>query len=377
MKSLLSGGIALGAILLTAAPSPGAPLSALTTFGGDGWLAPSEATFLQGANLQRGMTYSAKNNHLYVVDRNGGTFVRIVDGDTGALVGSLDTTGITGGTFPLNMVDVDDDGVIYAASLNGDTDASVLKVYRWATEASLPTVAYDSSASPVANGADIRIGDDLAVIGSGANTRIVTGGNSATAPGNPGDNAFVVLTTTDGLAYSAAVQDFVGVEPANGALRLGIDFVDANTVIGRQASGGEAIVATFAAGTATQTALAELVVSGEAPLAVDRTNDLLATVQVIVPTGGVGAINDVRLYDIANPDSPILLDTQNLTTSVAPVANGNGTGDLKFGRFGGQFRLYVLNTNNGIQAFTVVPEPASLVLLACSGLALACRRRLG
>jgi hypothetical protein len=345
-------------------PARGATLSALSSFGGgDGWLAPADATHLQGASVQRGLSYNATNNHLYVVDRNGGNFIRILDGTTGALLGSLDMTGVTGGTFAINMIDVDEAGVIYACNLNGDSDVSVLKVYRWATEASAPTVAYDSVASPIANGADIRVGDDFAVIGSGASTRMVTGGNIATAAGNPGDNAFVLLTTADGLAYAGAVQDFVGTEPANGALRLGIDFVDADTVIGRQASGTDGIVADFAGNVATQVALANLTNSNESILAIDRVNKLMATAQINT--------SDVRLYSIADPDNPVLMDTKNLTTAF--VANGNGTGDLKFGNG----KLYVLNTNNGIQAFTVVPEPAGAALAAVcvAGLAGFGRRR--
>src|SRR5687768_8656028 len=154
-------------LLLTPSTYGAFVLDPLESFGGDGWLGPSEATFLQGASLQRGLTYSATNNHLYVVDRNGGNFIRIVDGTTGALLGSLDMTGVTGGTFAINMIDVDAQGVIYAANLSGDTDVSPFKVYRWATEASAPTVAFDSVATPIANGADVRIGDDFAVTGSG------------------------------------------------------------------------------------------------------------------------------------------------------------------------------------------------------------------
>jgi len=354
MKTLTTCLIAaLAAIVLLAAASADAAfiLQPKTTFGGgDGWLAPADATHLQGASLQRGLTYNAANNHLYLVDRNGGNFIRILDGTTGALLGSLDLTGVAGGTFAINMIDVDDSGVIYAGNLTTDTDTTAFKVYRWATEASAPTVAFDSVATPIANGADIRIGDDLAVIGSGATTQIITGGNIASAAGNPGDNAFVLLTTADGLAYSGAVQDFTGTEPANGAFRLGIDFIDANTMIGRQATLTSGVVADFAAGIATQVALAELTNSNEAPLAVDRVNSLLATVQINT--------SDVRLYDIADPDNPVLLDTKNLIVG-ASVANGNGVGDLKFGNG----MLYALNTNNGIQAFNVVPEPAGAVLV--------------
>ena len=361
-RDLSIAAVAVTAFYAAAHVEAGIMLVPKTDFGGgDGWLAPAEATHLQGASLQRGLTYNPANNHLYLVDRNGGNFIRVLDGTTGALLSSLDMTGVTGGTFAINMVDVDDAGIIYAGNLSADTDVSPFKVYRWATEASAPTVAFNSTATPITNGADVRVGDAFAVIGSGTTTQMVTGGNIATAAGNPGDNAFVVLTTTDGSTFSGAVQDFVGTEPANGSLRLGIDFVDADTVIGRQASGTQATVGDYAGGTATVVALAELTNSNEAPLAVDRINGLLATVQF--------NSNDVRLYDISDVDNPVLQDTQNLTTAF--VANGNGTGDLKFG--GGM--LYVLNTNNGIQAFKVIPEPSAMVLLVLAGSAFACLRR--
>ena len=349
------------ALLLTQIAFGAFVLDPLDSFGGgDGWLAPAEATFLQGASLQRGMTYNATNNHLYVVDRNGGNFIRVLDGNTGALLGSLDMTGVTGGTFAINMIDVDAQGVIYAANLSGDTDVSPFKVYRWATEAAAPTVAFDSTATPITNGADVRIGDDFAVFPSG--TRMVTGGNIATAAGNPGDNAFVLLTTQNGTTFSGAVQDFTGTEPANGALRLGIDFIDADTVIGRQASGTAGIVGDYSLDVATQSALAELVNANEAPLAVDSFNRLLATVQINT--------SDVRLYDITDPDNPVLQDLKNATTAF--VANGNGTGDLKFGNG----KLYVLNTNNGIQAFEVViPEPASMSMAGAALLLAGVARR--
>jgi hypothetical protein len=359
MKALQRGNFAaaVAIVFLSALPLHAAfILAPKTSFGGgDGWLAPADAAHLQGANLQRGLSYNRANNHLYLVDRNGGNNIRILDGTSGNLLGSLDMTGVTGGTFPVNMIDVSDDGIIYAANLTTDTDTTPFKVYRWANEAAMPTVAFDSSVTAITAGADTRIGDTLAVIGAGSGTRIATGGNVATAAGDPADNSFVVLTTTDGLAFSGAAQDFSGTEPANGSFRLGIDFVDADTVIGRQATGTNATVADFAGGAATVAALTELINSSETALAVDRVNKLLATVQFNT--------SDVRLYNIADPDNPTLLDTKNLIVG-APVANGNGVGGLEFGNG----MLYVLNTNNGIQAFAVVPEPASWLLAANVGM---------
>ncbi|MCC6492827.1 MAG: DUF4623 domain-containing protein [Pirellulales bacterium] len=353
MKSITSRWIgSLAAILLTAAPAPGATLTALSTFGGDGWLAPSEATFLQGANVQRGLTYNSQNNHLYVVDRNGGNFVRIVDGDTGALLGSLDVTGVAGGTFVVNAIDVDDAGVIYAANLT-TASTSNFKVYRWANEAAAPTVAFDGPSNRT------RTGDTFAVIGSGANTKFVAAGGS-----NAGQD-FALFTTSDGLSYSVSNPTATGA--ATGAFRLGLDFAGPDTAVGKQ-TGQPLTVAPAAGGAAATYALNA---TGEAPLAWDAATNLLATIDI--------NSNAVRLYDglnLANAATTGLLDTENLTTG-AVVANGNGVGDLKFGRNAGQLRLYALNTNNGIQAFAVVPEPASLAMLAIFGWAAACSRRRG
>src|SRR4030095_7459517 len=72
-------------------------LSELSTFGGgDGWLAPGEGgyAFLGTANNERGLAYG--NGHLYLVSRNGGSFIRRLDPLTGADLGSpLDTTGVS------------------------------------------------------------------------------------------------------------------------------------------------------------------------------------------------------------------------------------------------------------------------------------------
>lgn len=343
---------AAAAILVSAAPAFGASLVPLSTFGGDGWLSPAEAAFLQGANLQRGLTYNPTNNHVYVVDRNGGTFVHILDGDTGAPLGSLDTTGVSGGTFTLNMIDVDDQGVIYAANLSTSTTSN-FKIYRWADEAAAPTVAFDGPANRT------RTGDTFAVTGSGANTLFVAAGGS-----NAGED-YALFSTSDGLSYTVTNPTAIGA--ATGAFRLGIDFANGTDVLGKQT--GQTLTSSPTLGGAASTFM--LNSASEAPFAYDSTAKLLATIDI--------NDNSVRLYDgvdLANATSTGFLDIENLTTG-SPVANGNGVGDLKFGRWNGELRLYALNTNNGIQAFTVIPEPTSLVLLACSCLALANVRRIG
>ncbi|HMP08010.1 MAG TPA: DUF4623 domain-containing protein, partial [Lacipirellulaceae bacterium] len=304
--------VAIAAALLVASASAAHAaliLQPLTSFGNNGWLAPADATYLQGANVQRGMTYNQLNNRVYVVDRNGGNFIRVLNGDTGALVSSLDMTGVSGGTFPINMIDVDDQGVIYAANL---VVGGTLTIYRWANEAAAPTIAFNGATNRT------RTGDSFAVIGSGASTQIVSAG------GTGAGETYALFSTADGLTYTVSNPAAAGAP--NGAFRLGIDFAGPGTVLGK-ATSNNLFSNPTAGGSATGAALTS---AGEGPIAYDAVDALLASIDV--------NSNLVRLYDAANLAAPALLDDENLTTAF--VANTNGVGDLKFGRVNGQLRLY-------------------------------------
>ncbi len=326
-------------------------LSPLTSFGGgDGWLSPSEAAYLSGANVQRGMTYNAANNRIYLADRNGGNFVRVLDGDTGALITSLDMTGVGGGTFAINMIDVAADGAIYVGNLSiASATTTNFKIYRWANEGAVPTLAFDGLTGIP------RTGDSLAVRGSGTGTQIIASGSGSTG--------FKLFTTANGTNFTDA-GTFGTTAPA-GAYRLGIDFIDSTRAVGKQ-TGATIYDANFSGGAANANPTN---VAGEAPLAFDELNKLLATVDINT--------NDVRLYD--GSDLSLLtttgfMDLANNTTAFVP--NGNGVGDLKFGPGpSGALRLYALNTNNGIQAFEVIPEPATFALMGLGFVGLLCGRR--
>jgi hypothetical protein len=94
----------------------------VTTFGTNGWLPPngvngSPYAYLTTGDTERGL--ACGNNHLYVVSRNGGDFVRILDSQTGADLGALNlgTNVVNRGTFDVNLVAVGSDGSIYVANL--------------------------------------------------------------------------------------------------------------------------------------------------------------------------------------------------------------------------------------------------------------------
>jgi hypothetical protein len=147
-----------------------------------------------------------------LVSRNGGDFIRVLDAQTGADLGALNLGSgiVTGGTFDLNMVAVAGDGAIYAANLA--IGPTAFNVYRWANDlpATTPTLAYGGV--PLAGA---RLGDSLAVIGSGISTRLAAGLNSV--PSVTGDNGYVIIDPTAGSTTAVA---FSTPPPSPGDFRL-------------------------------------------------------------------------------------------------------------------------------------------------------------
>ena len=328
-------------------------LAPLASFGGgDGWLAPGEGgySFLGTGNLERGIAFG--NGSLYLVSRAGGNNVRVLNPATGADLGGLSTTGISGGTFSVNMAGVGSDGAIYVGNLTTAV-GSPFKVYRWANNTAEPTVAYN------VNPGLPRIGDSFAVRGSGDSTVIVASGT-----GSAGFASFSGGNATAVAVPSTAIGDF----------RLGLTLVDANTVVGTQGSNLRLAQFTGATGSlllsapvsATERAVAYNVVDGL---------PLLATLDA----SSTATASLVRVYDVSNPSAPTLLaESKNTTGTLA--GNGNGTGALAWGKLDdGSNVLYAMSSNQGIQAFavTVVPEPGTYALLAAGigGLWLFRRRR--
>jgi len=322
--------------------------------GGDGWLAPGEGgyAYLGTSNNERGMAYG--NGVLYLVSRSGGNNIRRLDPLTGTDLGSpLDVTGISGGTFAVNKVAVGGDGVIYVNNLSVNTGTDPFKIYRWATEASAPTVAFSGSTSVVG----ARLGDSsLAVTGSGSSTRLATG--FAASPSVAGNNGYSIIDPTAGTSTEVG---FVGTPPNAGDFRLGLTYTDSAHVFGNQGntalrytsySGGSGTLLGTATGifSIAERAMSYSVINGLPVLATISTGD-----------------STVRLYDASDPLALVQIASGNNT--VAPVANGNATGDVAWGNsfYNGDGTssayLYTLSSNQGIQAYLVtVPEPSSMGL---------------
>lgn len=333
-------------------------------------LKPGDRSYLTTDNTQRGLDYNPATGNVLLLSRAGGLGIYSLSGATGAEVGTLDLGGalITGGTFAASMIGVGGDGAIYAGNLSLNTTTTPFKLYRWANEAAVPTLAFEGDPSTglaLGGNNSKRFGDTMAVRGSGADTQVLL---AARGGGDVG-----VLLTADGVTFTGAgVDTDVGVNAADNSsdIGLGVDFGSGNTLwgtaLGRSLRQVDLNVGTspFSGTTIGNFGADQGVPTSVTLVGVDPSTGLLAGVDIV--TGP----DKVALYDIST-GTPILLDTETLTTD---TANANGVGAVAFG----DGKLFVLDANNGIHAYSVVqaiPEPGTLALLGLGAFGLLLGRR--
>jgi hypothetical protein len=368
-------------------------LTTMSSFGnGDGWRAPNEIVsgdfagtatgsnynYLGTANLERGMALNRSTGKLVVVSRSAaGNGLRILDGMTGADTGSLaQGTGIISqGTFTTNTVSVADDGAIYVSNLASPITATVPhKIYRWSSEsAAAPVLA--ASSNVVSGG---RMGDTIDAIGSGTSTRIVVGESNAAGVGTR--NGYAVLNTADGASYTHSLVTFGGTPPNAGDFRLGITWAGSE-VWGKQ-TGASAVAAplrrsSFSGTSGTLAGSSTLFTGSEAPLDYVVIEGIPYLAVMTTNTAGTADLSVLRIYNMANPATPVLVAGAENTTGTL-TANGNATGAAAFGNYDPILRrvaVYGMSSNQGIQAFYFnIPEPTTLAAIAGLGM-IALRRR--
>lgn len=334
-------------------------VTAKTSFGANGWLAPAaNSTVLDIGNNTRGMAYDAATNQLVVVNRTGGNNINLLNATTGVANGTMDGT-FSGGTFTNNMVAAVN-GKVYIANLSTSATAN-FKIYEYAsaTNGQTSTVIFDGLSGI------LRTGDTFDAMADGA-------GNTVFAASGSGSTGYAFLSNSGSGYTSTAVNPGA---PVSGH-RLGITFgSNPNEVYGTAGvfgglhfSNGSSLTTIAGIGTASSRPIDFIQLGGRS---------LIATVDTVS--------NDVRIIDVTDPNAAFVMDldlntagdqqTVNLVT--AGNANANGVGQVKWGAVNGNVAtLYVMSTNNGIQAFEVdaVPEPATMIVLAGAA-AIAARRR--
>jgi len=317
--------------------------SNLSGFATNLWtLAQGSRAYLTLSDFQRGLAYDAVSNSLVVVSRSPSNAVYLLDANTGADQGVLDTSAIFAftppGTLPINMVGVADDGAVYVGNLIISGLSDSFSIYRWSNADPL----VGASQAYLGNPGITRIGDTMAVRGSGVNTEILCAFRTGTN--------VCLFTTADGANFTATVYPVENLPldaQANGFAGLGLAFGPGNTFWAKS-SGFNLRQVAYDTNTLTAQVTAtftNLPVS-EAPLGADNVNGYIATV-------GFGQNpQNLSIWDVSlgEPDA-VQLDRELFGSN---NANVNGTGSVAVDVAGG--RIFALDSNNGLIAVALPPR---------------------
>ena len=300
------------------------------------WLSPTAST-------ERGLAYGyINNNHrLYVVSRPN---VLILDAQTGDVVGNLNISGITGGTFTLNDVEVTEDGKIIAANLTTNAQTSAFKVYKWDDESSAPQLIIEYA------GGAYRLGDKITVVGNWSD-------NSAVLYAGVANSNRILKWTMSNNAFNQTPQEIIlsdvsnyGTNPSVAPIGKGNSnfFVNATSILPKYYSPTGSVLGTCPSGlVATQSnAIRYFEKFGK---------KFLVTYQY-------GAFNEnARILDITNGIANATI--YETTPTLGDNANNIGlSGDVAVRYYGrGVFIIYVLATNNGIGAYQITIDTTTFV----------------
>lgn len=379
-------------------------LTAITTFGSNGWLAPGSNDYLAenvSGRFYRGLAYNPVTKNLILVSRTNATVsgsstsnnIVVLNGTTGVVSGTLSPSGISGGTFPINMAGVGDDGQVYVANLQAgatSTTANFFKVYKWENETTTnaPSLAFQVAVPFSQSGTNPnfvngwRFGDAFAVRGSGTSTRFIAAGSTSGSSSGNINNSNFMLGSLDSSNFNTIYRTISATNSSasNNGYRLGLTWKDDDTIIGL--AGGPALVTDFVTTGSGQTTSNATVVAG----IVSGTNtsfggntnnrvidylDMGGRQYAATVAANFGGMNVVQVYDISSGTNAVLMAQQNLTSGT--WSNPDGTGSIAFAKnqvsiqdgFWFSVPLYTLNTNNGIQAMVfTVPEPSTWAMVA-------------
>ena len=293
--------------------------------------------FSTGDNF-RGAALNTATGHYLVAQR--APKIYVYNAATGALLDSLNTTGISGGGGSvLQDIEVTSDGIVYASNLilNGLTEN--FKIYRWADDnnATVPTVAFSGLVKESA-----RLGDAFDVAGTGTGTVIYAGGNAS------GTDSVQVFTTSDGTTFTNS-----------GTIK--ITGQDAGAGIAQVTPGGDFLTSRLSAGSpirrysGTGGGRLESVPTSVTPaLQADITylqaagRKWIASAESAATAGGAKGILLNASYGLAGAVK--VGSTPALGTSANSSSNGADV-ELQYNTADSTMTIYVMIDNNGIAAY--------------------------
>jgi hypothetical protein len=309
-------------------------------------------------NNNRGLAYNAVSNQVFVANRSGNNtgFIDVFDGTTGTLLSTGD--GVVGANLGIDQIGIADDGTLYGMPLILSIAVGTpVSIYSWTNWNSTPYTAYQSTnaSDPVLTLLGTkRIGDTMAVKGSGPNTVILV----AVAPACTN---FVLFSTTDGVNFkSTVITNVPGLGQTGmgaGGNFVGITFYTNNTFLiqpGTGATNRNVHLVSYPANFASQDIVSGTLLGNAGAISAPNqewldyspVGKMLASAQA----GGVSPIT-AGIYGMSNfPSSTVQLATTNFPV---PNANANSTGGAILGGPGKTNRLYVLESNNGLMGYTI------------------------
>lgn len=330
-----------------------------------GNIAPGVAPFItaNGANTpnERSFAYNALSNQLIIVQcaPSATNFaVYVVDANNPGNYYTLNTNGIVhegnsevSGANPVDLTcaAVADDGAVYICNLspNASGGASfdptkMFRVYRWADSGATTAPTNVFAGDPAGQTSNYRWGDAMSVHGSGTNTQILLDANQGTFG--------AVLIPTDDTLTSFTNYWWAG-GPGAGSIGRSLQFYTNNSILEKR-KGAALKLSTFDTNAQTSTLVGlypgfSLTQGG---ITLDPALNLAAGVDF---NGTANTPDTVALYEISDLSAPLLIARYDFPTN--QQANANFICQTVIAGS----KVYALDANNGLVAFTIV-APANL-----------------
>lgn len=294
-------------------------------------------------------------NHRLVVARASSNYLYILNAETGADIGTLNETGISGGNVAINDVEISEDGIIFACNRRDDNTINSWKVYRWDHEAASPTAVIN-----YVSGVADRLGDRFTIVGRADNNTLT----------------IYVASSNSARVYRFTTSDYGNTFSPSVITLSGTDYVAPSNVIAAITPISAGVEADFYYKQVGRQALKfnkDGIQQGGAIPSFNRINqnnaqsikylNKIFNNQHYILVGEIESttLNNLRITGV-NVTDPTASSTYGATASLGTNTNGNKTGDVAFKQNSdGSFTLFVLATNNGLGAYTTNTYPLTPV----------------
>lgn len=296
----------------------------------------------------RGIAYGevAGNKRLYAA--YDGNKVKVLNATTGADVGDLTMTDISGGFRAINTVRVSSDGKIFGSNLTLDASTSDFKVYMWDTEVSSPALAISYS------DAAYRLGDNIEVKGSYlAGTAVIYAATSK----YPNVLRWSQSGANGAFNVDPDVFALPNIEDANGewGSPAYVSALGGGSSKFWASGRGLAYVREFLADGSSSTGFVDVTGIASAEYIIDLNVEEGTEFEYLACATPTSFNGQLQKISVAGTTSTNRTGTTEATFPALGSLPAKGLGDITTqANDDGSFTVYVLSTNNGIGAYQVL-----------------------